>query len=459
MWNPKIIDTDRVLYVSIADAIERDILAGVLKANEKMPTQRYLAKIIGVNLTTITRAYNEAKKRGLIYGTAGKGTFVMQSDKRHRTLPRVSNANDSLIDLGLVGSVSEHGSDLSKILRSVAKENNLDELFGYVPNQGLKRHREVAAGWLRRYGFNTDADSIVICAGATHAINCCLLGLFNPGDKIAVDALTFTGFKNAAALAQIKLEPVEMDSEGMIPVKLLNLCRKQQIKGIYLMPSMQNPTAAVMSKKRKHEIADIIEEYGLILIEDDIYNFTNQKDRTSISEMIPQNSVFICGLSKALLPGLRIAFTVLPDKFLDAFIQTVTNTAWMAAPICSEIASRLIENGIANDIVENKLQIIHRRLKIAEKMLEGFAYRAAENSMFVWLELPHGWTCANFEHEAFLNGVRVISAFKFYVGNGLPPNAVRISLGWVRNDEELIRGLSILVRILNKSSLLTFPVM
>lgn len=67
MWNPKIIDTDRVLYVSIADAIERDILAGVLKANEKMPTQRYLAKIIGVNLTTITRAYNEAKKRGLIY--------------------------------------------------------------------------------------------------------------------------------------------------------------------------------------------------------------------------------------------------------------------------------------------------------------------------------------------------------------------------------------------------------
>lgn len=383
----------------------------------------------------------------------------MQSDKGYRTLPRVSNANDSLIDLGLAGSVSEHGRDLSKILKTMAKENNLDELFGYVPNQGLKRHREVASGWLRQYGYKTNPGNIVICAGATHAINCCLLGLFNPGDKIAVDALTFTGFKNAAALAQIKLEPVEMDSEGMVPLKLLNLCRKQQIKGIYLMPSMQNPTAAVMSVKRKHALADIIEEYGLILVEDDIYNFTNQKDRTSISEMIPTNSVFICGLSKALLPGLRIAFTVLPDKFLDAFIQTVTNTAWMAAPICSEIASRLIENGIANDIVENKLQIIHRRVKIAEKMLKGFAYSASENSMFVWLELPHGWTSANFEHEAFLNGVRVISAFKFYVGNGLPPNAVRISLGWVSSDEDLIRGLSILVRILNKSSLLTFPVM
>jgi len=60
MWNLKIINTDKVLYVAIADAIERDVHLGILSPNEKMPPQRLLAKTIGVNLTTISRAYKEA---------------------------------------------------------------------------------------------------------------------------------------------------------------------------------------------------------------------------------------------------------------------------------------------------------------------------------------------------------------------------------------------------------------
>ena len=92
MWNPKIIDTDKALYVAIADAIERDIHLGVLKSNEKMPSQRSLAKTIGVNLTTISRAYSEAEKRGLISGTIGRGTYVSQIDKKNMTLPEFSAA-------------------------------------------------------------------------------------------------------------------------------------------------------------------------------------------------------------------------------------------------------------------------------------------------------------------------------------------------------------------------------
>jgi DNA-binding transcriptional MocR family regulator len=79
--------------------------------------------------------------------------------------------------------------------------------------------------------------------------------------------------------------------------------------------------------------------------------------------------------------------------------------------------------------------------------------------MFLWLNLPEGWSCADFENTALMEKVRVISAYKFYVGNQLPPNAVRISLGMVKNDEQLIKGLNILVRILKQYPLLTSPVM
>lgn len=459
MWNPKIIDTDKVLYVAIADAIERDVQLGVLKPGERMPPQRSLAKIIGVNLTTISRAYKEAENRGLISGTVGSGTYVLQNEKIDVSLPGILNRDDEIIELGLVGSTKVQGYDLANLLISVAEDETLDSLFDYVPSQGLRRHREAASKWIKQYGLELDPDRIVICAGAMHAINCCLMGLFEPGDKIAVDSLTFTGFKNAAQLSQIKLEPIAMDTEGMIPESLENICRRSQIKGIYLMPNMQNPTATAMSVKRKQAIADIILRYALILIEDDIYNFTNNTERTALTTLVPDNGIFICGMSKAFLPGLRIAITAVPDRFLCKFIQTVTNTVWMAPAISAELVSRLIESGAALEIINKKRKIIARRLQLAKIILKDFSFQTTENSMFLWLNLPEGWSCADFENIALMEKVRVISAYKFYVGNQLPPNAVRISLGMVKNDEQLIKGLNILVRILKQYPLLTSPVM
>jgi DNA-binding transcriptional MocR family regulator len=459
MWNPKIIDTDKVLYVAIADAIERDIDLGILKPNEKMPPQRSLAKTIGVNLTTISRAYREAEKRGLISGSIGKGTYVAQNDKNETTLPEVLSRDDEIIELGLIGSVKAEGYDLPELLKAVAEDDSLDSLLDYVPSQGIPRHRQAAAKWITQYGLEEDPERIVICAGATHAINCCLTGIFEPGDRIAVDALTFTGFRNAAKLNHIKLEPVAMDSEGMIPESLENMCKRIEIKGIYLMPNMQNPTSTVMSSERKQAIADVILRYGLVLIEDDIYNFTNQSSQTALSTLVPDNGIFICGISKALFPGFRIGFAYVPERFLYRFTQAVANTIWMAPPICAEMVTRLIESGTAGEIVNKKNQVISRRLQLAKKAFEGFSYQAAEGSMFLWLSLPEGWSCSDFESIALMNRIRVISAYKFYVGSQLPPNAVRISLGSVKNDEQLIRGLNTLVHILKQYPLLTSPIM
>jgi DNA-binding transcriptional MocR family regulator len=459
MWNPKIIDTDKVLYVAIADAIERDIDIGILKPNEKMPPQRSLAKTIGVNLTTISRAYREAEKRGLISGSIGKGTYVAQNDKNNTTLPEVLSRDDEIIELGLIGSVKAEGYDLPELLKAVAEDDSLDSLLDYVPSQGIPRHRQAAAKWITQYGLEEDPERIVICAGATHAINCCLTGIFEPGDRIAVDALTFTGFRNAAKLNHIKLEPVAMDSEGMIPESLENMCKRIEIKGIYLMPNMQNPTSTVMSSERKQAIADVILRYGLVLIEDDIYNFTNQSSQTALSTLVPDNGIFICGISKALFPGFRIGFAYVPERFLYRFTQAVANTIWMAPPICAEMVTRLIESGTAGEIVNKKNQVISRRLQLAKKAFEGFSYQAAEGSMFLWLSLPEGWSCSDFESIALMNRIRVISAYKFYVGSQLPPNAVRISLGSVKNDEQLIRGLNTLVHILKQYPLLTSPIM
>lgn len=459
MWNPKIIDTDKVLYIAIADAIERDIALGILKANEKMPAQRSLAKIIGVNLTTISRAYKEAQRRGLISGSVGSGTFVLQEDKVNNILPDMLKNRDEIIEFGLVGGIKLDGYDLSGLLKELAEAPVLDALLDYAPSQGLLRHRQVAAKWLHQYDMAVDPSRIVITAGTMHAINCALLGLFEPGDKIAVDELTFTGFKHAAQLHGIKLEPVTMDLEGMLPESLETLCKKQSIKGIYLMPNMQNPTASVMSEERKRAIADIIRQHDLILLEDDIYNFTNLKHRKALTSLVPEQGIFICGTSKVFFPGLRVAFTVIPKAFLNKFTQGVTATVWMAPTLSVELVTRLIETGLAEQLINEKRRLIARRLKFAKEVLKDFEFQVAENSVFFWLDLPEEWSCSDFENSALTHKVRVISAHKFCVGHHLARNGVRISLGAVENDEELIQGLTILHNLLKEDSSFALPIM
>ena len=64
------------IYQTIADQIGREVEAGRMKPGARLPTQRALARQLGVTVTTVTRAYDEAQRRGLLNGEVGRGTFV-----------------------------------------------------------------------------------------------------------------------------------------------------------------------------------------------------------------------------------------------------------------------------------------------------------------------------------------------------------------------------------------------
>src|SRR5690242_9693020 len=75
-WVPQIGKRTGPAYLAIADALEADVRSGRVKPGEPLPTQRDLARRLGVNFTTVTRAYAEAQRRGLLTATVGRGTFV-----------------------------------------------------------------------------------------------------------------------------------------------------------------------------------------------------------------------------------------------------------------------------------------------------------------------------------------------------------------------------------------------
>ncbi len=455
MWDLRIIDTDKPLYLAIADAIERDIRIGMLKAGEKLPAQRALAKKVGVNVTTITRAYNEAGKRGLVASTVGSGTYISSDLGFNSSLFNTEKDGKKLIEMGLVLPLYAVEPDLGPIVHKVLRKNNLKEFMAYTPPQGLPRHRLAGSEWMRRFDICAEPACTLITAGAQHALVCIFSSVFQPGDRIAVDCLTYPGVKTAAKLCGIQLEAVDMDDEGMTPQGLASACGRHDIKGVYTVSTMQNPTNAFMSAERRALLAEIIRKNQIILIEDDLYRFLSCNESAPLTTLIPEQSIYLSGISKAFYAGLRICFVAAPAKYCNRIAQAVVDTVWMAPSLNAEIACECIVCGAADEIIALKRSEIRRRASLLNSKLSGYSFRYMPDSMFAWLKLPDDWTSSGFEKAATEGGVNVVSSEKFSVGGIVPPNFVRISLSGADSAAEFEMGLEILHKILTREIGLT----
>jgi DNA-binding transcriptional MocR family regulator len=449
MWKPKTINLDIPFYLAIADALEADVSRGMLKPGQKLPTHRDLADIIGVNVSTITRAYKEAERRGLIAGTIGRGTYITADAGTRNIFMKLENQHKKIIEMGLVLPLYSAEPDISTIMESILKSNRLNEYVQYSDPAGLLEHRQVGAKWVQRFGVSASPEEIIICAGAQHAITCCLMSLFKAGDRIAVDCLTYPGIKSIAKNLEIRLDAIAMDNEGMIPEQLEIAYRRDKIKGVYLMPTMQNPTTISMSANRRLEIAEIIKRNSLILVEDDIYHFTSFDNYSTLASIIPENTVYIAGLSKAFYAGLRVSFMVVPKKLKGRITKAVLDTVWMAPTLNAAMVSECIRSGLADTIISLKLKEISRRFELIKDMLCENTFSGGPSSFFLWLQLPNHWNSKDFENAMQKNGVNIFSGDRFAVGGIEAPSAVRISLSGAESLNEFRDGVERLANVLS----------
>jgi DNA-binding transcriptional MocR family regulator len=275
-----------------------------------------------------------------------------------------------------------------------------------------------------------------VTAGAQHALACSLLSCFRPGDRIAVDVLTYPGFKTLAGMLGMRLTAIPADRQGMIPEALDAACRRDEIKGIYLMPGVHNPTVIHIPKKRREQLADMILRHRLLLLEDDVYEHTCFVKTKAISALVPDNSIFVAGLSKILHAGLRSAYAVAGKKYRDLLTKAILNTLWMAPTLNAAIIAECINSGAMEKTISAKVS--------------GIQYAGLPAGYFIWLQLPKRWSGIDFENRCRGLGVNIFSAEKFAVGGTPPPSAVRISLSGPDTQAQLVKGLDVVSKLLHE---------
>ena len=445
MWLPNIDGRRGPVYRAIADAIDQDVQNGALRAGARLPPHRALADHLGVTVTTITRAYTEAARRGLTSGHVGRGTFIRGNEPDDREAERPP------FDLSINFLMPDR--EVINLQPRLFQRRVLPwtQILGYVPTKGHLRHREAMAAWLKQTAFGVDPELVVLTGGAQHGLAVAFSALLQAGDALLVEDLTYAGARVLGQQMNLKLRGVAIDAEGLRPDALEAAARRHRARVLYCMPRLQNPTSAMMSDRRRRQIAAVAEKCRLTVIEDDVYGFLSP-ERTPLTPLIPDRSVFVTSLSKSLFPGMRLGCIVAPPLLTERITAAVWSTMVMASPIGADLLSGWIEDGTAARIAEWKRHETAARQQMARRLLQGERLQTQPSSPHIWMHLPARWTSESFVAQARARGVIVNASTQFSAGDQAP-RAVRLCLGTPRTRAGLERALVIVRETLAGQSL------
>ena len=324
-----------------------------------------------------------------------------------------------------------------------------DIILKYSPPEGHIKHRYIASRWLEEYRIKSTPDNIIITSGSQNALSVIMVSLFNKGDRIIVDEFTYTGLKNLSKLLSIVLIPVKGDNLGIDIDELEKTCKRESAKGIYLIPDCHNPTSITLGEEKRCLISEIVPKYNLLLIEDGTFSFSEERRLKPISSIIPNNSIYIHGTSKALSPTFRIAYILSPKRYITQLRHGINNLTWMASPFTSEMVSLLQATSRYHDIVEKKIEILKGRNRIVDDTLKEYNLLPSTTALFRYLVLPAGWKDTVIERLCLESGIQVFSSKRFSLGMNTTHNAIRVSVGAPNNLNELKEGLLILKDVLS----------
>lgn len=444
-WQPSITAGSGPRYIAIADAIQTDVKTGKLAPGVKLPPHRELAEWLGVTVGTVTRGYAEAAKRGLIHGETGRGTFV---GSQH-LLSSHSTPTPSLVDMRSASHFDNLAPDLSLMLRKFVDESTAKNFMAAPTTKERSRDYDVASQWINRYNFISNRDNLHITAGGQQSLTVALSAGFRPGDRIAVENITCPYIKTLSRRFHIEIVPVQQDEMGMLPEALEGACQSNNIQGVYLMPSCQNPTTAFMPEYRRYEIADIAREHDLIVLENETYGLMVDDLGTPFAELAPEQTFFMTSLSDTIAHGLGVAYLHSPAQHLSAAKAAAESIVGAVPPLMTAIARQWITDGTAERTLELKREEARKRVRLTRTMLSKLDLSLQKTSYFGWLELPPPWTARDLARIAEENDVLLATDETFVVGRTPLPHAVRLGLSGPSTIDALEIGLKKVLAILS----------
>ncbi|HBR3375608.1 TPA: PLP-dependent aminotransferase family protein [Klebsiella pneumoniae] len=421
-------------YKAVVDRYAQAIRSGQLPAGSRLPTHRTLAAGERISLATATRVYRELEEMGLVSGETGRGTFV-----RDLSLPPGHGVDQQVVAADVVDlnfnypSLPEQGDALREALRQLAMAGDIDSHLRYQPHAGRLAERDIIARHLTCQHFAPDAENVLIVNGAQHGLAVTVMGLLRPGDVVAVDALTYSGFKALAALYHLELAAIPCRPEGPDLQALHTLCQQRRVRAVYTMPTLHNPLGWVLNTGQRQALADLARQHDLLIIEDAAYARLVSHPPPPVVSYAPERTVYVTGFSKNIATGLRVGVVISPPRYRPEIERAIRATTWNTPTLISSLICAWIEDGTVTRFETQKRQDARQRQQVAREVLCGLPVVSHPDSYFVWLPLGEESRADRLANALMERRISVSTAEPFCVSATIP-QALRIALGSVPFD-------------------------
>ena len=426
------------LFQPLVEELAAQIRSGRLPPGTRLPTHRQLARRHGIALTTATRVYAELQALGLASGEVGRGTFV-----RETAIPPGLARDQQAVAVGVMDlnfnypALPGQARLLAGGLRRLAAGGDLEALLRYAPHGGRLHERACVAQHLAAArGLPVPAEQVLIVDGAQHGLAVACTALLQPGDVVAVDALTYPGFKALAGLLHLTLAPLPAAADGAGGFDLdalRRLCARRRVKAVYTMPTLHNPLGWVCSGPWRHGLATIVRQHGLVAIEDAAYAFLAKDAPPPLATFTPESTVYVSGLSKSVATGLRFGFLAAPPAWVPMLERAIRATTWNTPGVITALACSWLQDGTVRRLESEKRRDAAARQALARKVLQGLPLMGHPASYFSWLPLPAGVRADRVAAALLAQGVAVSTAEPFATARQVP-HAIRLALGSVPQD-------------------------
>ncbi|MBZ9666085.1 PLP-dependent aminotransferase family protein [Pseudomonas sp. LMG 31766] len=421
----------RARYKQLVDQLAADIRRGALAPGTRLPTHRELAAQHGIALVTASRVYTELHAMGLVSGETGRGTFVRETSLAPGHGIDQPATEGGMLDLNFNYPTLPGQADLLRqALRQLALSGDLEALLRYQPHAGRPHERALLARHLTDQGLPVTAQQVLIVNGAQHGLALTLQTLLKPGDVVAVDALTYPGFKAAAAARGVELLALPCEASGPDFDALAALCRTRRVRAIYSMPTLHNPLGWVLDQLQRERLIDIARQHDLLIIEDAAYAFLASSAPAPLAALAPERTVHVSGFSKNIATGLRVGYLTAPAAWVAALERSIRASTWNTPGIMTALVCAWIEDGTLARLQAQKREDARCRQALARRVLAGLQLIGHKAGYFLWLPLPAEVRADQVVARLLHEQVAVSTAEPFSTSEQVP-HALRLALGSV----------------------------
>ena len=340
------------------------------------------------------------------------------------------------------------------LLASEVMAKNGKAILQYGATEGYPAFLESLLAYVNAH-LNLGVNAVLPVTGSTQAMDLLCKSLIDPGDVIIVENPSFLGNLQCMKLYEARLVPVNSDENGLLTDHLEALFREHHPKMLYTIPTFQNPTGLTLSQERRKRVAELAEEYGVIVAEDDPY-----RDLRYAGTALPTIKsfdragwvVYFGSFSKTISPGLRVGYMAgdagILRKCTIGKQSSDVHTANLNQAIVDQYLRRNLLPTHVAEICTGYARQLNAMLDHLKEFPDAVRFTRPEGGLFIWVELPEQIDALSLLRKAVERKVAYVPGTHFYV-NGGHLNTLRLNFS-NSTLEQIDQGMAILLELVEQ---------